>query len=360
MSLYFDIISGRRKGLFAAVVRAGLFLMSILYRPLAAARNWFYDGLANTAWLERPCISVGNITTGGTGKTPLIAWLAKELASQGKKVAILSRGYKGDAGGNDELKMTSQACPQAICIANPDRVSAGRYAIQEHGADVILLDDAFQHRRIGRDLDIVLLDASCPLGYGHVLPRGLLRESAGGLQRATLLIITHVSKTTPQQLAELKKRCRELNPDAEILGCEHRPTMLADEQGRTEEISQLSGATVVAFAGIGNPDGFVQTLSQLGAKPIRTIRYPDHHRYTVSDCREISHTAQLVGAEFLVTTEKDMVKLTRLSFDWPVPLRCLRIKIDFVAQGGKMLLALVNDLFDEEPQDNGSLPLPAD
>ncbi len=360
MSRYFDIISKRKKGLLASLARAGLYVMSILYGFLLAVRNWFYDYLANVEWLERPCVSVGNITTGGTGKTPLVIWLANELVQSGKKVAIISRGYKGGAHGNDELELVSKVCPKAICIANPDRVTAGRYAVQEHDVDVVLLDDAFQHRRIGRDLDIVLLDAACPLGHGYMLPRGLLRESVTGLGRAHVVVITRLSQTTPEQLAELKRRCSELSPDAKVLGCDYRPTELLDEDGRTEEISQLTDKTVVALAGIGNPEGFVRTLTQIGARPIQTITYRDHHRYTSSDCRRISQVTQRAGADMLLTTEKDMVKLRRLKFDWPVPLRSLQIKIDFAGAGGKMLLALVNDLFREEPGSNAPATLPAD
>jgi tetraacyldisaccharide 4'-kinase len=317
-------------------------------------RNGCYDTFVSELWLDRPCISIGNITTGGTGKTPLVIWLASELIHAGKKVAIISRGYKGDARGNDELELVSGACPKAICIANPDRVTAGRYAVEEHDVDVIILDDAFQHRRVGRDLNILLMDASCPLGYGHMLPRGLLREPVRGMDRAHAIIMSHISSVAPEHLAELRSLCTRHNPNADLFGCEHRPTGLLDPDGRFEEISQLSGAAILAFAGIGNPDGFVRTLTNLGAKPKRMMPFADHHHYTLADCRKIADAARSAEAELVLTTEKDMVKLRRLEHDWPLPLRSLQIKIDFAGGGGKMLLALVNELFEEPPTDDAA------
>ena len=359
MPLYTDIISGRRRGLLGAASRAALQVMSLPYCGLVNLRNWYYDTIANVRRLDRPCISIGNITTGGTGKTPLVIWLADELIQAGKKVAIISRGYKGNAHGNDELELVSRACPKAICIANPDRVTAGYYAIEEHDVDVIILDDAFQHRRVDRDLDVLLLDSACPFGFGHILPRGLLREPVRGLDRAQVIVMSHISCVSPNQLADLKSLCTRHNPNARILGCEHRPTGLLGPDGRSEEISQLSGAAILAFAGIGNPDGFVQTLTNLGAKPKRMIPFADHHHYDLADCRRITAAARNVGAEILLTTEKDMVKLRRLEHDWPVPLRSLQIKIDFSGGGGKMLLALVDVLF-EEPHTDDSATVRAD
>ncbi len=359
MPLYMDIISGRRRGLFGAAARATLHAMSLPSCGLVNLRNWYYDTIATVRWLDRPCISIGNITTGGTGKTPLVIWLAGELIQAGKKVAIISRGYKGDAWGNDELELVSRACPKAICIANPDRVTAGYYAIEEHDVDVIILDDAFQHRRVDRDLNVLLLDSACPFGFGHVLPRGLLREPVRGLDRAHVIVMSHISSVSREQLADLKSLCTLHSPDTDIIGCEHRPSGLLDPDGRSEEISQLSGTAVLAFAGIGNPDGFVHTLTHLGAKPKRMIPFGDHHRYDLTDCRRITAAARSVGAEILVTTEKDMVKLQRLEHDWPVPLRSLQIKIDFAGGGGKMLLALVDELF-EEPRTDDSATVRAD
>ena len=360
MSLYFDIISGRRPGALAGMARASLRAMSFPYSALLAGRNWFYDYLANVHWLDRPCVSIGNLTTGGTGKTPVVIWLADQLIQRGHKVAVLSRGYKGDDQGNDELQLVTDACPKAICIAAPDRVSAGNYAITEHDVDILLLDDGFQHRRIGRDLDIVLIDASCPFGHGCVLPRGLLRESLTALGRAHVIIITRLSQTTPDQLADLKAKCKALSPDAEIIGCDHAPVAVCDERGNTEEIDILAGQHILAFSGIGNPGGFERTLSHCGARPIKIMTYPDHHRYTPSDCHDIAAAALTAGAELLLTTEKDLVKLARLQFDWPVPLRALRIRIDFAGDGDKMLLARVQELVPEEDASDAPSALPAD
>lgn len=344
MSLYLDIISKRRNGPVAGLARAGLFSLSVPYGVAVTARNWFYEFISNVQWLDRPCVSVGNLTTGGTGKTPLVIWLASRLSRSDKKVAILSRGYKGSARGNDELKLVSDACPHAVCIAHPDRANAGRYAVSEHNVDVILLDDGFQHRKVGRDLDIVLIDASRPLGYGHLLPCGLLREPVGGLKRADVIVFTRINQTSAQQLATLKARCAVLNSEAMVLGCDHRPTGIVDLLGNKEEISQLSGKSILAFSGVGHPHAFARSLADLGAKPFKVMDFPDHHNYSIADCRRICETAQQAGAEMMLTTEKDLVKLRSLQFDWPMPLSALRIVIDFVGDGGKMLLALVNEL----------------
>ena len=166
--------------------------------------------------------------------------------------------------------------------------------------------------------------------------------------------MSHISSVSPEQLADLKSLCARHNPDASIFGCEHRPTGLLDADGHSEEISQLSGAAILALAGIGNPDCFVHTLTNLGAKPKRMIPFADHHHYDLADCRRITAAARSVGAEILVTTEKDMVKLRRLEHDWPVPLRSLQIKLDFAGGGGKMLLALVDELFEEPPADDSA------
>jgi tetraacyldisaccharide 4'-kinase len=336
LSTYYDIISKRSRGLWPATIRGGLKVISAGYAAITASRNLYYDRLARPGRLTRPCISVGNLTVGGTGKTPMVAWLARELDARGARVAILSRGYKGRNDGNDEQRLLQQACPRAVCLSDPDRLRAGRAAIDVHGCDILLLDDGFQHRRLARDLNVLLVDALCPDGYGHVLPRGLLREGFDGLRRADVIVLTHISQVPAAGVAELRSRCRQYSP-APILGCDHRARRLVDVAGRSHELALLEGRTLLAFAGIGNPDAFHGTLGQLGARPAHMLRFPDHHAYTVEDCRHIRDTAMMLGAEALVTTEKDMIKIMSLNMTWPCPLWAVGVEIDFAGEGGRIL-----------------------
>ncbi len=360
MPTYREVISNDARGLVAAVARAALRLLSWPYGAVVALRNGYYDSYAAVHWPDRPCISIGNITAGGTGKTPVIMWLAERLIADGRRVAILSRGYKGDHSGNDELRMVSNALPQAVCVVHADRVQAARFAVQQHAAEVILLDDGFQHRRLGRSLDIVLIDASCPLGYGHLLPRGLLREPARGLRRAQVIVITRLSLCAPEQLATLRARCRKLAPQATLLGCDHRPSGLVDLHDRHAEISELAGRQVLLFSGIGHPHAFEQTVANLGAKPVHSLRFPDHHAFTSADCARICATAERAGADLILMTEKDRTKVQRLSFAWSLPPWALQIKIDFGGNGGKMLLNIVQELLSGTDDPHGPAPLSTD
>ena len=187
---YMTLIAGGG-GLGASVMRGLLRGPAWLYGRGMAIRNAYYNKWALPIWLEAPVISVGNLTVGGTGKTPMTLWLCRRMLERGRKPAVLSRGYKATRGGiADEILMLSQCCPEAVVVAHPNRAAAGRLAIAEYQAGAIILDDGFQHRRVGRDLDIVLIDATLPFGYEHLLPRGLLREPVHSLRRAEAVVVT--------------------------------------------------------------------------------------------------------------------------------------------------------------------------
>ena len=184
-SRYIQLVSGQRRGLGPSLERALLRGLSWGYGLGVSLRNRYYDRWALPTWLDVPIISVGNLTVGGTGKTPMTLWLCRQLLDRGLKPAVISRGYKASQQGlADELLMISRQCPRVVAVANPNRAAAGRLAIEEYGAQAVVLDDGFQHRRLGRDLDIVLIDATRPFGYSFLLPRGLLRERVAGLARA--------------------------------------------------------------------------------------------------------------------------------------------------------------------------------
>lgn len=360
VSLYHEIVSGRRSGLLAGMVRGLLRVLSLPYRTVVALRNGYYDLGLGTRFVARPCISVGNLTAGGTGKTPMVIWLASRLIADGAKVAVLSRGYRGKAGTNDELELVGTACPKAVCVANPDRVRAAELVLQEYTVDALLLDDGFQHRRLGRDLDIVLIDATQPFGYGRLLPGGLLREPIKQLARAHVVIITRASEAPLTSIENLQTTCATFAPHAPVLACNHRPVGLLDTEAHTADISHLAGVAVYSFAGVGNPLAFRSLLQSSAISIAGFESFPDHHHYTIEDCRALDDRAQQLGASALVTTEKDLIKLRRLPFHWSSALWALKIDIDFVGQGGKMLVRLVDQVLQEHRAEHGASPLPAD
>jgi tetraacyldisaccharide 4'-kinase len=297
-------------------------------------------------WLDVPVVSVGNLTAGGTGKTPLSIWLCLRLLERGLKPAVLSRGYRADREGRaDELMLVARRCPRAVAVAHRDRVAAGQLAIEKYEARVAILDDGFQHRRLGRDLDIVCIDALEPFGYGRILPRGLLREHPKGLRRADAAIITRCDQVEPEVLAAIERTIGALNPDIPILRCAHEPTGFVDLEG--EETALPDSARVGVFAGIGRPEAFARTLTAFRRPPADTFWWPDHHIYTSADVDELTAWAHDARLDALVTTEKDAVKLARLDVEWPVPVAALRIEIEFWGQGSMMLDGLIDKMLEE-------------
>jgi tetraacyldisaccharide 4'-kinase len=264
-------------------------------------------------------ISVGNITCGGTGKTPTVEMVARDLVERGRKPAILSRGYgqaavagdshTGATRGNDEYRVLAFNLPRVPHYQGKDRYARGVEAIR-HGADVLLLDDGFQHARLQRDLDLVLIDAILPFGHGRVLPAGLLREPLGTLARAQLLGVTR-SHLVPAAVlealdAELEARCPatpRMHLRTEALEC----LTLA---GVSEDPSVLKGRRVLAFCGVGNPESFRRQILALGAVPLDVVCFPDHHRYTASDIGDLRTRSSALGADDVVMTQKDAVKLS--------------------------------------------------
>ncbi|MCG3139004.1 MAG: Tetraacyldisaccharide 4'-kinase [Phycisphaerae bacterium] len=343
-----EIISGTDRRWTATLQRGLLRAASWPYSAVIATRNLYYDVFDPITWMEVPCISVGNITAGGTGKTPLVIWLLELLAAEGRKAAMISRGYKGRDGQNDELQLVSSRCPQAICLAHPDRIRAARWVIREQQVQAIVLDDAFQHRRIGRNLNIVTIDATCPFGYGHLLPRGLLREPVSSLERADLVVMTRTTQLAAAELAELKTKLEHLTLGGMVLACTHRPTGWIDLADHQHPLEVMLNRTALAFAGIGNPTAFEISLQDCGVSMRRFIPFPDHYDYHPRDLQHLVEQARRAEVEVLLTTEKDLVKLRQVAFEWPLPLLALQIKIDFLAEGAKMLQNRVVELFAPE------------
>jgi tetraacyldisaccharide 4'-kinase len=305
--------------------------------------NGIYDrGIRKVHRLDRPVVSVGNITTGGTGKTPAVQWIARRLLAAGQRPASLLRGYTvGNATKSDEATLLEQSLRIPV-RANPDRVSAGRELIAQHPeVDVILLDDGFQHRRVHRDLDLVLIDATSPFGYGHVLPRGMLREPLSGLRRAHVLILTRSDLASSQGLKQIEDTLRRYNKSALILRCRHRITALlnGDDILRIED---LRGQRIFSFCGVGNPTGFHQDLCNAGAIDPGHRWFGDHHNYSRAEIDILTERAQEAGAEMMVTTEKDWVKIEPLlSGANSIPIWRAQLELEFDEADQKELMSRI-------------------
>ncbi|MBE3070311.1 MAG: tetraacyldisaccharide 4'-kinase [Planctomycetes bacterium] len=304
------VVSGEAVGPAAALARLGLSLLALPYRAGLAAGNlrWRLPGVVKRA--PCPVISVGNLTVGGTGKTPMVAYLAGLVTAMHRRPLIVSRGYgRTSAGPNEEALELARLCPDVPHVQNPDRLRAVADWAADHPCDVAILDDGFQHRRLARDLDIVLIDALCPFGYGRVLPRGLLREPVSALRRADVVVVTRADLADADDLARLKRALADLvGLDVPLLTAEHRATAVILPDGSRRAADWLRGQDVAAACGIGNPEAFRRTLEALGAR-VRLFRtFRDHHAYTREDLDGLVRESLAAGVKTLVTTGKDHVK----------------------------------------------------
>ncbi len=324
-----DLISGRQRGIWPACLRGVLLLIEWPYRWVMECRNRRYDqGRSKIHAMEVPVISVGNLTLGGTGKTPLVEWLTQFLTDQDLRVAIVSRGYGADLGQkNDEAQELELALPTVPHIQNRDRVAGSRQAIGEEKAQVIVLDDGFQHRRLGRDLDITLLDATEPWGFNHVFPRGTLREPPAGLARCQVVMLSRASMLEPAARHAIQQQAASLAPTALWCEVDHGPEKLINSEGQEMPLAALSGKRIAAFCGIGNPEGFRYTLDSFSEELVRWREFPDHHAYTQQDTVSLSNWAQ--GANLVICTRKDLVKLRRSDLGG-IPLWALSIRLAFL------------------------------
>lgn len=334
------LVDGSLRGPGPALARAGLALLAVPYAAAVATRNAAYDrGFLGVARPAVPVISVGNLTLGGTGKTPLVAWVARVLQRLPARPAVVSRGYRAIPGQpSDEAAELSILLPGVPHVADGDRVAAARRAAAG-GAGVIVLDDGFQHRRLGRDLDIVAVDATDPFGAGHLFPRGLLREPLAGIARARAIVLTRAAAVAADRRAAIRTALEQAGGGgAAWVEATHRPVQLRSAAGEVRPLDDLRGR-IAAFAGIGNPAAFRGTLADLGARVVDFRGFPDHHPYTVADLESLAEWASSVDADLVVTTLKDLVKarVTRLG---GVPLVAVEIAIEMLS-GGEELERLV-------------------
>jgi tetraacyldisaccharide 4'-kinase len=331
-----------------------LWLLSWLYAGIVRASACSYAyGLQRRQRLPCRVVSIGNLTLGGTGKTPLTMWVARWYQQQGWRVAVLSRGYGGRAAGRlrvvsagveplydwqevgDEPYLLARELPGIPVLTGKNRYRSGCYACEHFGTQVLILDDGFQHHAVQRDLDVVLIDATNPFGHGALLPRGTLREPLRALQRADILVLTR-TELARGALQPLVTQIRSWSAPREFC---YMATM-AEALGQREDdgprdVTWLRQRRVVALVGIGNPEAFAATLTQLGSEVATLLIFPDHHAYTEGDWRAIVATIRRQRAACLVTTSKDAVRLAP-SWQAPVPVYTLRTGVTFT-QGEEML-----------------------
>ncbi len=383
------IISGRRRDARARVARPLLRLASLGYGTAVRTRNALYDlNVLQVHRVDAAVFCVGNLTTGGTGKTPFVAWLVKYLQGKGLRVAILTRGYKSNVRAThasplpdhaDEPAELAAACPGAPIIVNPDRVAGAEEAItmcetangrtgeranagtspiprfahspipasdqrssSGDGPLVLVMDDGFQHRRLARNLDILTIDATEPFGYGRLLPAGLLREPLGGLRRAHAVVLTRCDQVAAEALGRIESTIRNINPSLVIARSSHAPSAVRRADGSESGPAELKNKATFAFCGIGNPDGFLRTLESCGCRIVGKRILDDHQAYSDALLADLHAQAKASGAELLLTTQKDWTKIRPLNLPSPPPaLAYLVIELG-LAGGAETLTALID------------------
>ena len=316
-------MSGEDATLGGGCLRACLSIAVPAYALGNALRSaGFTTGLKRTYALGRPTVCVGNLTTGGTGKTPMVGWVVGELLKCGHRPCILLRGYRG----GDEAQEHQQRWGEAVKVEpNPDRVAAAKLALDDDPSiTCFVLDDGFQHRRAQRDLDLVLIDATNPWGYGHLLPRGLMREPRSAIGRGDAVIVTRSDQVAPDVLTSIDQQIESLSGKPPIAHAEHAWGGLVDADDEVHDLAVLDELAVMGVVGIGNPAAFETTLAQHAGQVLHCEALPDHHGYTRKPLLKLLDLAETAGAQAIVTTEKDWVKWASLLEDEQVALPIYR------------------------------------
>ena len=361
-----DVIYDRAKMSPAArALAAFLRALSVLFERIVRLRFLLYrTRILRDTPLGCKVVVVGNLTVGGTGKTPVVEKMARVMASHGRKVAILSRGYKSkkepllrrilrwlnlasrpaprivsdgknvllgaEIAGDEPYMLARNLVSCGVCVVvDRDRVYAGEYAIRHFGVDVIILDDGMQYLPLRGSINLLLVAKTNPFGNGNLLPRGILREPVEHLKRGSYIFLT---KSDGNPNPALVERIRKYNPDAEIIECTHQPKRLCAVFGDMPdiELGEMRGRRVATFSGIATPDKFEEFVRRYGARIAYNRRFSDHHRFSEKDLDEVFEGARLAGAEFIVTTEKDMVRLSR-DLKPPIPIYYLRLEIEILS-----------------------------
>lgn len=322
------VVRGTARDPAAIVLRRLLWTARLPYAAGVWWRNRRFDRGRDVHRAGVPVISIGNLTVGGTGKTPCVEYVARLLREHDYRVAVLSRGYGSEAGRNDEAMVLEENLPDVPHYQGRDRVELARTAVEESESEVLVLDDGFQHRRLARDLDVVLIDATDPFGGGYLFPRGGLREPKPSLRRAGFVVLTRCDAVAAETVLGIESDVRRIAPGAPIAKTMHGPLELVNGEGRAKA-EALRGRAVGAFCGIGNPAAFRTTLAGLETD-VRDFRsYPDHHPYTRADVDDLrAWAARLPADAWVVTTQKDWVKL-RVPDLGGRPLWAVRVGLQF-------------------------------
>jgi len=336
-----ELVSGRRRGVKAALMRTALRALEVPYSAAMRVRNWRYDtGRAEVHAAGVPVISVGNITLGGTGKTPVVEWLARWLAERGVRVGLVSRGYGAkDGRPNDEALELAEKLPDVPHVQDADRVRGARRATSEFGCQVLVLDDGFQHRRLARDFDLVLIDALEPYGFEHVFPRGTLREPLAGWARADAFLLTRADQVDAPARESIRQRALSFAPRAVWAEAAYVPRYLRNAAGGEHSLDAFAGKSVAAFCGIGNPDAFRRSLEDAGFQVAGFKAFADHHAYPKPEVIELAGWAKSVGAAATVCTYKDLVKVRGA---WPtgLPLVALASRLEVTSGQAELEAAI--------------------
>ncbi|MEI7686651.1 MAG: tetraacyldisaccharide 4'-kinase [Planctomycetota bacterium] len=308
---YLALIRGQRRGAVAGLAKLGLRTIAIPYGWGVRLRNLAFDrGWKASVQADVPVVSVGNLTLGGTGKTPCVEYLARWFRERGVQVAILSRGYGAEQGPNDEALVLEENCPDVPHLQGSDRAALAKTAVEELESELLILDDGFQHRRLRRDLDLVLIDATCPWGHGYLFPRGLLRESSTSLRRAHAVLITRCGAATPEAVQAVRRDIEQAAPGLAIIESDHQPAAWVNSAQEQKPANAFHGQAVAGFCGLGNPDAFRRTLTDLGCDVTAWRTFPDHYAYARSDIEDLRAWARALPAGAIVaTTQKDLVKI---------------------------------------------------
>lgn len=335
-----NIISGKNKGLVASITRLVLWGLTPIYRVALALRNRKYARTATAVTkVGVPVISIGNLTTGGTGKSPMVIWVCRQLRQMDCRVAVISRGYGGqrEASGtrpNDEALEMQQRLPDVPQLQDPDRIKSANIAIDELETQCLVMDDGFQHRRIHRDLDVVLIDATNPFGYNYLLPRGLLREPVSGLSRADVVVITRCQQADEQSIDEILQVVQQATAAHDDPPVICRTRSIAKHwlqfDGQTTTVDEFGNQPVIACCAIGNPDSFIKNATLAKANIVQKKFFPDHHAFTRADMNTMVQLARASGTDRIVCTHKDLVKIGVNQFEG-VSFFALQIELDFVA-----------------------------
>jgi tetraacyldisaccharide 4'-kinase len=354
-----EVIFEQRRGKRAVLVRGLLYGMSRVFLLAVKGRQFLYDArILRDRTLGVQVIAIGNLTVGGTGKTPVVEKFARELKDQGRTVAILSRGYRSKPTplmrrlvdrllmrqeatlprvvsdgrsllldsemAGDEPFMLASNLKDVVVLVDKDRVKSGRYAIEKFGCDTLLLDDGFQYWKLrGRRMDIVLIDRQQPFGNEQLLPRGTLREPASHLARASTIFITKSDGDT----GGLRRRIARYNPEAGIIECVHEPLYFEDVfTGERQGLELIRGRRVASLSGIAQPESFEQSLTRLGGELVYAKRFADHHRFTQQEVLNVINRSKKRQAGMILTTQKDAVRFPKLDRR-DLPIYFMRVEI---------------------------------